>query len=217
MVDHGPLMQLGEALIAYGAERVEEGHMLSAAAIRDGCLILFLIADPLRRANLGALRLGETLIREAECYRVDFSAASMKTHTPYEARLPKDLTSQLDFYIKVARPVLLARSNKPDARWLWLGAEGLPMTAKSLSRRVAQLTEEHLGRRMSAHLFRDASATAVTLRDGANVGIVASVLGHSTEKTAERYYNQARSFDAYRRYHDLVERDRRAARPRTSD
>ena len=51
----------------------------------------------------------------------------------------------------------------------------------------------------------------------ANVGIVASVLGHSTEKTAERYYNQARSFDAYRHYHDLVQRERRAARPRTSD
>ena len=86
------------------------------------------------------------------------------------------------------------------------------MTAKSLSRRVAELTKEHLGKRMSAHLFRDAGATAVALHDGANVGIVASVLGHSTEKTAERYYIQAQSFDAYRRYHELVERERRAAR-----
>ena len=217
MVDHGPLMRLGEALIAHGAERVAEGHMLSAAAVRDGCLILFLVADPLRRANLGALRIGETLIRGANGYRVAFGPETTKTHTPYAAPLPDDLTSHLDFYIEVARQVLLARSNKPDARWLWLGAEGAPMTAKSLSRRVAELTKEYLGKRMSAHLFRDAGATAVALHDGANVGIVASVLGHSTEKTAERYYNQARSFDAYRRYHDLVERDRRAARPRTSD
>jgi integrase/recombinase XerC len=217
MVDHGPLMQLGEALIAYGAERVAEGHMLSAVAVRDGCLILFLVADPLRRFNLGGLRLRETLIRDAKGYRVDFPGEAMKTHDPYQAPLPDDLTPHLGFYVEAARPILLARSDKPDAGWFWLGAEGAPMTAKSLSRRVAQLTEEHFGKHMSAHLFRDASATAVALRDGANVGIVTSVLGHSTEKTAERYYNQARRFDAFRRYHDAVRRERRAARSQKND
>ena len=98
--------------------------MLSAAAIRDGCLILFLVADPLRRANLGALRIGETLIREANGYRVAFGPETTKTHTPYAAPLPDDLTPRLDFYIEVARQVLLERSNQPDAHWLWLGAEG---------------------------------------------------------------------------------------------
>ena len=64
MADHGALVELGEALIAHGAKRADEGHMLSAAAVRDGCVILFQVACPLRRANFEGLRLGRSLLRD---------------------------------------------------------------------------------------------------------------------------------------------------------
>jgi integrase len=206
MADHGPLIALAEAMIAYGAKRVEEGHMLSAVSIRDGCFILLLIECPIRRTNLEGLRLGHSLIHEAWGYRLEFGADEMKTHTPFEAVLSPDLSAALDYYIKVARPVLWARSNKIDEGWLWLSAEGAPMPGKSLSRRVRQKTDQHLGRAMSAHLFRDAAATTVALRDGANIGVVPDVLGHARLDTSQRYYNQARRFDACRRYQEFLGR-----------
>jgi site-specific recombinase XerD len=205
MADHEPLLDLGEALIEEGAKRVHESHMLSSAKVRDGCLILFLCVSPIRRANLAGLRLGKTIVRGDEGYHVSFSAEEMKTGIPFEVELPHFLTRTLDFYVDVARPVLLARSTRIDEGWLWLGAEGLPMTPKSLSRRVREITDRHLQRPMSAHLFRDAAATAIALRDGAHVGIVAGVLGHARQETSEKHYNQARSFDACRRYQQLIE------------
>lgn len=206
MADLGPLIALAEAMIAYGAERVEEGHMLSAAKVRDGACILLLVECPIRRANLEGLRVGHSLIHGNQGYCVEFDADQMKTHAPFEAVLSPDLSAVLDYYIEVARPVLWARSNKVDEGWLWLGAGGLPMTGKSLSRRVRQLVDEHLGRAMSAHLFRDAAATTVALRDPAHIGIVADVLGHARQETSERYYNQARRIDAGRRYQEFLGR-----------
>ena len=111
----------------------------------------------------------------------------------------------IHLYIERARPILEARSNRPDERWLWLGERGQRVTAKALSRRVRQLTSRHLDRSMSMHLFRDSAATAIAVHDSTHIGIVASVLQHARHDTSERRYNQARSFDAFRRYQDLVE------------
>ena len=42
MIDHGPLMQLREALITHGAKRVGESHMLSrTAAITAMAALIF--------------------------------------------------------------------------------------------------------------------------------------------------------------------------------
>jgi integrase/recombinase XerD len=208
MADHGPLIALAEAMIEYGAKRVTEGNMLSAAKVRDGALILFLVECPIRRANIEGLRIGHSLLRDNEGYVVDFDADQTKTRAPLEVVLSPDLSAVLDYYVKVARPVLAARANKVDEGWLWLGAEGLPMTGKSLSRRVRELVDEHLGRAMSAHLFRDAAATTVALRNPALIGILADVLGHARLETSERYYNQARRIDACRRYQEFLGRRR---------
>ena len=65
MADHGSLVELGEGLIAHGAKRVEEDHMPSAAAVRDGCMLLFQLASPIRRANFEGLRLAALRIESS--------------------------------------------------------------------------------------------------------------------------------------------------------
>ena len=72
MADHGALVELGEALIAPGAKRADEGHMLSSLAVRDGCVILFQVACPLRGANFEGLRLGRSLLRDDLGYHIAF-------------------------------------------------------------------------------------------------------------------------------------------------
>lgn len=213
MADHGALVELGEALIAHGAKRVDEGHMLSAAAVRDGCVILFQVACPLRRANFESLRLGGSLLRDSLGYRVTFGPDETKTHQSFEAPLPTWFVPHLHFYVDVARRALHARSGCPDEGWLWLGAEGEPMTGKSISRRVRELVTKHLGRPMSLHLFRDSAATTVAVHASAKIGIVGDVLGHARHETSEKYYNQAKGVEAARRYHGLLKEQRASECP----
>jgi hypothetical protein len=82
MADHRALIELDEALIAHGAANPDRDHMLSAVAIRDGCMILFAVACPLRRSNFEALELGVSLLRDELGYRVAFEASAMKNHRP---------------------------------------------------------------------------------------------------------------------------------------
>jgi len=209
MADHIALVELGNALIAHGAKRAAEGHMLSAAAVRDGCMILFQVACPLRRTSFESLRLNDSLLRDKVGYRVALSPQQMKTHQAFEASLPEWLIPHLDFYVDVARPTLQARSDKRDDGTLWLGAEGEPMVGKSISRRVRQLVAKHLGRPMSLHLFRDAAATTVAVHDSARIGIVGDVLGHTRHETSEKHYNQAKSIGSLRGYHGLLKEQKR--------
>jgi hypothetical protein len=178
MADHSALVELGEALIAHGADRAGEGHMLSAAAVRDGCIILFQIACPLRRRSFEGLCLGRSLLRDERGFHVALGPEQMKTDQAFDASLPLWLSLHLDFYVEVARAALQARSGKPDEGWMWLGAEGKPLTGKAISRRMRQLTTKHLGRAMSLHLFRDRAATTVAVHDSAHIGIVGDLLGH---------------------------------------
>ena len=214
MADQGALIELGEALIAHGVKRVQEGHMLSAAAVRDGCMILFLIACPLRRASFECLRLGQSLLRDHLGYRVELGPKQTKTRQPFDSEVWAFLVPYLHYYVDVARPVLQARSGLPDEGWLWLGAEGERMTGKSISRRVRELVTKHLGRPMSLHLFRDSAATTVAVHASAKIGIVGDVLGHTRHETSEKHYNQAKGVEAARRYHGLLKEQRERERPR---
>lgn len=204
MADQSSLIALGEALIAHGASRVHEDHMPSALAIRDGCMILFEVACPLRRSNFEALVLGDTLLRDELGYRVSFDASQMKNHQQFDAKLPDWLTSHLDFYVETARRVLSGRSEARDAGTFWLGAEGEPISGKAISRHIRQLVTRHLGRAMSLHLFRDGATTTIAVHASADIGIAGDILGHTDARTSEKYYNQARGIEASRRYHDLL-------------
>lgn len=206
MADVDELQELGQALIGHGSDRLDERHMLSALAVRDGLLILALIARPLRRADLMSLQIGRTLLADERGYRLKL--VESKTGAPYDADYSDALTAAFDLYVHHARPILLARANKADEGWLWLGAEGERMTGKSLSRRLRALILEHLGRPMSAHLFRDCAATGIALRSPEDIGIVAPVLGHARHETSEQYYNQAKSVEAFRRHQELIDRER---------
>ena len=208
MADHRALIALGEASITLGIPRIEEEHMLSATAIRDGCMILFLVACPLRRSNFEGLRLGATILRDELAYRVTFDGSQMKNHRPFDADLPDWLTPHLDVYIEWVRPTLLRRSGQPDHGVFWLGAEGKPMTGKAISRQLLKLITRHLGRAMSLHLFRDVATTTVAVHASADIGIAGDLLGHADSRTSEKHYNQARGIEASRRYQELLARQR---------
>jgi integrase/recombinase XerD len=66
--------------------------------------------------------------------------------------------------------------------------------------RIRWHTQKAFGQAINPHLFRDAAATTLAIADPAHVRVAAPLLGHRTFTTTERYYQQARSFDAHRAY-----------------
>ena len=84
------------------------------------------------------------------------------------------------------------------------------MLGKSLSRHIRELTGKHLGRSMSAHLFRNSAATNIAVRHSAHIEIVGQVLGHTRHATAERRYNQAGSSEAIHHNQELLKQERAA-------
>jgi integrase len=103
----------------------------------------------------------------------------------------------------------------PDAQahdGLWASAKRQPMTADAVFDRICRRTAVAFGHSINPHLFRDCAATTMATRDPAHVLTVKDLLGHLTFTTTERYYNQARTFEAGRRYQGVIHSLRQRAR-----
>jgi integrase len=193
------LLDFGFKLMAKAEQRL---HLLgSAGRFGDGLIIALLASRPIRRANLASIEIDRHLTREGDLYWLSFPAAEMKNHRSLTFPLPAILSPPLDRYIGFHRPRLLAQSG----RWardvgqaLWVSQDGSPLTGNRIYARILKRTEEYFGKGINLHLFRDAAATSIALEDPRHVGIIMSILGHSSHQTAERFYNQAGNVEAAR-------------------
>lgn len=86
------------------------------------------------------------------------------------------------------------------------------MAATTIYGRIVALTRAKFGHAVTPHLFRDSAATSVATEDPEHVYITKSILGHSSLKTSQRYYNHARSLEAVRRHQEGIMRLRRGGR-----
>lgn len=202
-------------LFEYGVELMQDALTRDRAPIhgalqyRNGLLLAFLAAHPERRQNIVDLQFGHTLFRGTTRYRFRFEAAATKTRRARELSVTDKLTSPLDAYLNEIRPVLAARSQEPDQGHIWLSMAGTPLNGGTILQVVSSLTGDKFGRRVSPHLFRDCAATSVAIDDPQHVGIIKSILGHTTLRTSERHYNMATSLTASRRFTNGVSARRR--------
>jgi site-specific recombinase XerD len=175
-------------------------------------LIAFLALVPMRRKNLAGLRLGHNFLLSNGTWILDLDATETKTHGAYEVLLPDVLRQPLEVYLKHYRPLLLARRGRwhePADDALWVSGHGSPMTEMALYDRVRLHTKEAFGQAMNPHLFRDAAATTLAVEDPTHVRVAAPLLGHRQLDTTERFYMQATSFEAHRRYIDTLFREQK--------
>ncbi|HMD55273.1 MAG TPA: tyrosine-type recombinase/integrase [Phycisphaerae bacterium] len=166
-------------------------------------LIALLALVPLRRRNLAGLQLGRNMIDVNGTSLIALDASETKTHAPIEIAWPEELAAPLVAYLTIHRPLL----SSLDGRWsktidgaLWVSSHGSPLTEMAIYLRVRQHTEDAFGVAINPHLFRDAAATTLAIADPENVRVAAPLLGHRTFATTERYYQQAKSFEAHRQY-----------------
>jgi integrase len=217
-----------EALSAFGIELMttagdsESGSPLKRSCrYRDGLMIALLAVRPLRRRNFARLEVGHNLFRQGDGYWLRFDGSETKTGQPIEAPLPEDLLSQLEHYLAVHRPFLLARnerakrfppSSEQPVNALWISVRGSAMSELQIYSRICALTRARFGHAIHPHLFRDSAATSIAIEDPEHIHIVRSILGHGSLRTSERYYIHAHALEASRRYQQRILELRRQAR-----
>ena len=198
------LLSLGIGLIE--AAKATEG--LEAAVLhRDGLMIGLLALIPLRRRNFVQIRIGGNLVAVNGSWLIAFEEGETKTHAAYEAIWPDALDDPLRVYLAIHRPLL----TRQTGRWtkavgdaLWISSHGSPMTQIALYDRVRKHSREAFGVAMNPHLFRDAAATTLAIADPGHVGVAAPLLGHRNFSTTERYYQQARTYEAHAAYIEVL-------------
>lgn len=199
------LYELGIALMEAAEER--PNPIKAAARFRDGMMIALLAARPVRLSNLASIDINRHLERHGEDYWLVFPSEEVKNRRHLEFPLPRSLTESMETYLSRYRPPLMAstgRANHGPHDGLWVSASGSKLSSHRIYNRIRDRTRERFGHSINPHLFRDAAATSVAIEDPVHVGIVAAILGHSTFRTAEQYYNQATSLEAARKYQATV-------------
>lgn len=197
------LIRTGDLLIKQGRDLLHDDPVAGAVMVRDGLLIVMTTALPLRRRNIAGLRIGHSLIRGETAYRVEFTGSETKNGRDLEGNYPESLTTDIDGYVEVVRPILRRNASGEDDGWLWLARGGQPMLGATISKRMRELTAQHVGVPLAAHAFRHSAATDIAIHDPQHVGIIKSVLGHASPLSAVHYNLAATSVSA-RRYQDLM-------------
>jgi integrase len=216
LVEPAELFALGIATMLE-AEAANAPDWRQAERYRDGLMIALLAARPLRLRNFTDIEIGRHLSHRGAGYQLRFERSEVKARRePLEFPLPIALVAYLERYIATIRPVLCLRSNGgPPTSRLWVSNKGMPLPDYSIYLRIVTLTRARFGHPINPHLFRDCAATSIAENDPEHVRITKEILGHSTLRTSERYYNHARSQQAITIYqaHVLARRRRIRKRP----
>ncbi len=203
------------------AEEPDGGSVFNRTLLyRDGLMIAMLAARPFRESNFASIVIGKHLTKRGETYWVCFSGPEMKNHQPIELPLPEILNTDIERYCSHYRPILFPRNRGwmegsletgANCGNLWLSSRGNPMPANTVYERLRTITCARFGHSITPHLFRDCAATSIAIDDPEHVRVAAKLLGHSRFKTTERYYIQAQSFEASRKYQRVIAARREGA------
>jgi hypothetical protein len=187
------LVALGLRTIAQAPDRRyrEKDHWL--AEWRDGLMLAFLAARPLRLRSFTAIRLGIELRRTGADFELALGADALKTGGYYDASLPSAFTPLLERYIGEIRPALL-RGRESDK--LWVTTKGTDMTQYMVYIRLRELTLRELGVAINVHMLRDCMITAIASDDPANIMMGMAMLQHRSPGSMTKHYNQAKQVEA---------------------
>ena len=186
----------------------DSGDLDQALAFRDGLVLAFLALHPIRGRNLADFKLGRNLIRQSSGFSIAFARNETKNGDPYEARVADILVEPMNKYLDLWRPILAARTGRwkgdlDDA--VWVSSDGSQMSQEGLAGRIKLRTKSAFGKAINPHLFRDAAATTLAIADPAHVRVAATLLGHRSPVTTEKYYRQATGLQAQRTYLQAME------------
>ena len=205
-----------DQLFAFGIALMKEAEDASALppkaqaeAYRDGLMIAFLAARPLRAKNMLELEIGQYFNESGTGYEVSLPGHLTKPGIDLEFLLPLRLGPFMGRYLSHYREILRTGSYGPQAadlgqvNFLWLAKSGQRFPIASFEDMISRRTSARFGIRLTPHDFRHCAATSIAEHNPAEFHIIRVILGHTTIATAEQHYIHAKSLDAVR----LVQRN----------
>jgi integrase/recombinase XerD len=208
-----------EELYAFGKQTMDTAReaagesIMPALRYQAGLMIALLAARPLRIRNFQAIALGTTLRWDSRGYSLTFDGGDTKTGETINEPLPDDLVGYLEAFLQIWRPVLLKQAAKfggdPGHCRLWVDRQGQPMAEFTLRETIKRYTRSAFGTALWPHLFRDCLLTSLANDQPELMRIGATLLGHRSDATGEKHYNQAGMLDAGRRYAGTIAKLRR--------
>lgn len=199
------LHQLPHTLMAEAKEASYAAPIKAAVRAQMAVAIGILNVAPIRRGNLGTIRIGENLIRTGgpqTPYRLVFQNYDVKNRVKLDFPLDAELTALIDDYLFNYRPALVDRA---DDLWLFPGAgvEGHKVLT-TLSDQITSFIVKSIGLRLTVHQFRHLSAAIILKHQPGNYELVRLLLGHCTVQVTIRNYIGLESTHASEVYGDLV-------------
>ena len=183
------------ALLSQAALAIE---ILLYAPMRSGTLSRLNLEDHIRFISTGRKR--RTLIT--------IPAAEVKNNRDLHYELGAETTKLLDYYCKVARPVLL----RAPSDHLFPAQNGGPKLESSLSRLIKETISEHTGMVINAHLFRSIAGKIHSTVAPGDFTTLSHVL-HNTLRTAMKSYAQFEHQSSVRHYQKSVDTARKKLMP----
>ena len=172
--------------------------------VRDGLLIAILASRAPRIRTIAGLRVGRSIVRDGERFRVVFGPDQLKTRRHLEYLLPAALTRYVEHYLAVERVALLS-GQRHDA--FWVKRDGSALGADALAYRIRWLSQKRFGTAFGPHRFRYAVGSSMALGDPESPGIAASVLGVS-ERILRQHYDRAGEGVAAMAFHAALAAER---------
>src|SRR5262245_19382984 len=201
VVEIKELFRLGLQLMKWAEDSEGLTSFCRALAYRDGLSIALLAADPLRLANITALEIGRTLIKDGATWSFEIPADETKERRLHLALLPRWSVPCIDRYIEYYRPLF---RNAQSINRLWLSRNGRSLSEHALYCLVCRRTRAAFGKRITPHLIRSCLATSTAVHHGAQMGLAMTVLHHQSYVVTQRHYIKAGMIDAVRAYQEIL-------------
>jgi integrase/recombinase XerD len=188
------LYALGIELMDRAAARAADAADVSKADAfdyRDGLILTLLALVPLRRRTLGALRIGQQLVKYGDQWALDIPPQDVKAKRALDYPISPDLSRRIDLYLGKFR-CRVPGAARHDG--LWPSNQGRLMDAGTIYDTVRRRTGVAFGFPINLHRFRLAAGTLWSIHDPANVQGVKDLLGHASfDTTTQKHYIMAQS------------------------
>ena len=187
----------------------ERAPMKAAGLAQLAIAIAILTVFPIRLGNLGAIRIGENLIRPGGPGRPIGSPSrvyDVKNRVRLETVFDAELTALIDDYVDKHLHVLLRGSNEP---WLFPGVTGDHKGLATLSSQITKRIHKATGLRVTVHQFRHAAAALILRDNPGNYEYVRRILGHRNVQTTINFYIGLETAQATQEFGELVRRQMR--------
>lgn len=159
----------------------EEANMLARTALA----LVLLTEAPMRVGALASVDLTPGLLSSLALIHV--AGCDTKTGEAETRLFSRDAVRCLSLYISRHRAAMAL----PSETKLFVGDNGLAVVGATLSQNIGRLTEDWLGRRVTAHPIRHSAANFIVARAPEEAALASVILGHRSAAVTPVYTRRA--------------------------